>query len=90
MAEVPTDDYVAQRRARLGRFSATGQRFAYICFAASIVLFVIAFIAGFPTWTVTAILALMAIGSIIFVPAIIIGYGVKSADAEDRGEKFGY
>lgn len=83
-------DYVAARRARLGRLSSTGQRIAYLCFGASVILFVIAFIASFPTWTVTAILALMAIGSIIFVPAIIIGYGVKSADAEDRGEKFGY
>jgi len=24
------------------------------------------------------------------LPAIVFGYGVKAADAEDRGEKFGY
>jgi len=27
---------------------------------------------------------------LVLAPAIVFGYGVKAADAEDRGEEFGY
>ena len=53
-------------------------------------LFVVAFILDFPAWLVTVIVTLMAVGSVTLLPAIVFGYGVKAADAEDRGEKFGY
>ena len=53
-------------------------------------LFVVAFIADFPSWIVTVIIAAMVLGSVTLLPAIVFGYGVKAADAEDRGEKFGY
>ena len=58
--------------------------------ATSVVLFVVAFFMQFPAWLVTVIIAAMAIGSLVLAPAIVIGYGVKAADADDRGEKFGY
>jgi hypothetical protein len=54
------------------------------------VLFVIAFVAQFPSWLVNVIIALMVVGSVALPPAIVFGYGIKAADAEDRGEKFGY
>jgi hypothetical protein len=53
-------------------------------------LFVVAFIADFPSWIVPVIIAAMVLGSVTLLPAIVFGYGVKAADAEDRGEKFGY
>lgn len=78
------------RRERIRMLCEMGSRIGYSCFGAAVVLFVVAFIADFPSWLVTLIIASMVVGSITLLPAIVIGYGVKAADAEDRGEKFGY
>lgn len=83
-------DPVLERRERLRRLADLGQRVGYMCFGLAVVLFVVAFFMQFPAWLVTVILALMLVGSIVLAPAIVIGYGVKAADADDRGEKFGY
>ncbi|MBS1837505.1 MAG: hypothetical protein JST64_07390 [Actinobacteria bacterium] len=87
--ERPTDPVLA-RRAAILKWSDLAQRVAYVCFGASIVVFVIAFVAQFPTWTVTTVVALLAVGSILFIPAVVLGYAAKAADKEDRGEKWGY
>lgn len=84
------DDPVLVRRERIRRFCDIGSRIGYSCFGAAVVLFVVAFIVQFPAWLVAVIVALMVAGSITLLPAIVLGYGVKAADAEDRGEKFGY
>lgn len=87
----PTDaDPVLARRARIRRLAETGQRIGYSCFGLAVVLFVVAFVVQFPAWMVTVIIALMVLGSLTLAPAIVFAYGVKAADAEDRGEKFGY
>ncbi len=69
----PTDP-VLVRRAAVLRWCDLGQRTGYLCFGASVVLFVIGFVLQFPAWLVT----------------VIVGYAAKAADKEDRGEKFGY
>jgi hypothetical protein len=84
------NDPVLARRERIRRLCDLGQRVGYSCFALAVVLFVVAFIAQFPSWLVTVIIAAMVVGSLVLAPAIVLGYGVKAADAEDRGEKFGY
>ncbi len=84
------NDPVLARRERIRRLCDLGQRIGYSCFAVAVVLFVVAFIAQFPSWLVTVIIAAMVVGSLVLAPAIVFGYGVKAADAEDRGEKFGY
>lgn len=84
------NDPVLARRERIRRLCDLGQRVGYSCFALAVVLFVVAFITQFPSWLVTVIIAAMVVGSLVLAPAIVFGYGVKAADAEDRGEKFGY
>lgn len=83
-------DPVLARRERIRKLTELGQRIGYSCFALAVVLFVIAFIAQFPSWMVTVIIAAMVVGSLVLAPSIVFAYGVKAADAEDRGEKFGY
>lgn len=83
-------DPVLARRDRIRTWCERGQRFGYSCFALAVVAFVVAFVAQFPSWLVTVIIAAMVVGSITLLPSIVLGYGVKAADAEDRGEKFGY
>lgn len=86
----PENDPVLARRERLRRLCDLGKRLGYSCFAAAMVLFFVALALDFPAWLVTVIIACMVVGSIALPPAIVLGYGIKAADAEDRGEKFGY
>lgn len=87
--ERPVDPVLA-RRAAILRWSDLAQRVAYLCFGVSIVVFVVAFVAQFPVWMVTAVVVLLAVGSVLFIPAVVLGYAAKAADKEDRGEKWGY
>jgi hypothetical protein len=87
---VAVTDPVLARRERIRTLTELGQRIGYSCFALAVVLFVIAFITQFPSWLVTVIIAAMVVGSLVLAPSIVFAYGVKAADAEDRGEKFGY
>lgn len=89
-AVLDPDDPVIIRRARIKKFCDVGSRIGYTCFGLAIVLFFVALIVGFPAVLVSLVLASMAVGSVVLLPAIVLGYGVKAADAEDRGEKFGY
>lgn len=86
----PPSDPVLERRERIRRLAETGQRVGYSCFGLAVVLFVVAFVVQFPAWMVSIIIGLMVLGSLTLAPAIVFAYGVKAADAEDRGEKFGY
>jgi hypothetical protein len=49
----------------------------------AVVLFVVGFAFGFPGYLVTATIAALAIGSVVLLPAIIVGYAVKAAERED-------
>ena len=83
-------DPVLARRERIRRLADLGKRVGYTSVAAAVVLFVVAFIADFPAWLVSVIVACLVVACIALPPAIVLGYGIKAADAEDRGEKFGY
>jgi len=84
------DDPVVRRRESIRRWAELGQRTGYLCFGLGTVLFVVAFLLQFPGWLVATIIVVLVAGSTVLLPAIIFGYGVKAADAEDRGEPFGY
>ena len=86
----PEDAPVLRHRARVVRLSSLGRRVGYLCFAGSMAVFFVGLALQFPVWTVTTIVALMLVGSVVLVPAIILGYGAKAADKEDRGEPWSY
>jgi len=86
----PGDDPVLLRRAQVLEWCDRGQKAGYACFGLAMVVFFVGFVVQFRPWIVTTIVALLALGSIVFIPAVIFGYAAKAADKEDRGEKFGY
>lgn len=88
--EEPEDDPVLRHRANLLRWTAIGKRIGYLCFGLAMVLFFVALMLQLPGWAVGSVLGLMLVGSIVLLPSIILSYGAKAADSEDRGEKFGY
>jgi len=77
-------DPVRERRARIARWVALGQRLGYGLFLAAMVLFVVGFATGFDGWVGSTIIGCLVVGSLVLAPAIVFGYAVKAAEREDR------
>ncbi len=84
MSDRPPVDPVRQRRARIARLVAVGQRVGYALFGIAIVAFVVGFVSGFDGAVGTIVVASIVIGSIVLAPAIVFGYAVKAAERDDR------
>jgi len=84
VTEPPRGDPVRLRRARAARFAALGKRLGYSLFLVAIVAFVAGAIAGFSSPYVAVVVVCLAVGSLLLAPAIVIGYGVRAAEREDR------
>ena len=78
------NDPVLDRRARIARWVALGQRTGYGLFLGAIVLFAVGFAAGFDGWVGSTIVGCLVAGSLVLAPAIVFGYAVKAAEREDR------
>ncbi len=73
------------RRARIARAVRLGQRAGYGLFLVAIVAFVVGALTGLPRALVTVVIASLVVGSLILAPSIVIGYGVRAAEREERG-----
>jgi hypothetical protein len=81
---VTSDDPVVQRRARIARWVGLAKRVGYGLLLLAMILFVLAAATGFPSGVTTAtIVALIAACVVLPVP-IVLGYGVRAAEREDR------
>lgn len=58
-------------------------RVGYAFYGAAILLFVLAFIAGWGSGFATAITVCLVLGSVLLAPAIVLGYAIKAAERED-------
>jgi hypothetical protein len=81
--DVPTDPVLVRRR-QIARWADLGQRAGYGLFGLAIVLFLVALATDLPGAIVTSIIITMVLGSLVLAPAIVVGYGVRAADREDR------
>ena len=63
-----------------------GKRIGYLLFLVAVVAFVAAALSDFPPVLVTVVVASLAVGSALLLPAIVVGYGVKAAAREDYGD----
>ena len=79
-----SDDPVAQRRAKIARVAAIGTRVGYLALAVAIVAFFVGLATDFPQWTVTAIVAGLVVACVVMPLPIVLGYGVRAAEREDR------
>ena len=84
MARAETDDDVLAHRARLARFVKLAKRIGYGLFGFAVVAFVLGAVGGFSSLIVDLIVAAMLIGSILLAPAIVLGYGIRAAEREER------
>jgi heme/copper-type cytochrome/quinol oxidase subunit 3 len=79
-----SEDPVRARRARYDRASRLGQRAGYLCYLVAVVAFFVGFATSYTTALVVVIVGGLAVGSILLLPSIIVGYAVKAAEREDR------
>ena len=78
------DDPVRVRRARIARLVAFGQRIGYTLWLVAIVVFFVGAATSFRPVMVTVVIGCLAAGSALLAPSIVISYGVRAADREDR------
>jgi hypothetical protein len=83
MPPSPTDP-IRARRTQIARWTQMANRAGYLCFALSIVCFVLAFAFGFNSTMSALIITGLIVGSILLAPAIVLGYAVKAAERDDR------
>lgn len=80
----PEPDPVLVRRARIGRAVAAAKRVGYGLWLVAIVVFAIGAATRFRPAMVTVVVGCLAVGSALLAPSIVISYGVRAADREDR------
>lgn len=77
-------DPVRARRARIARIVSRARQAGYLALLVSMVSFVVALATDFPAfWVNLSVGALVAACLILPVP-IVLGYGVRAAEREDR------
>ena len=81
----PSGDPVRARRAQMARAAGLGKRIGYGFLAFAVVVFFVALAASFPKALVTLVVVDLAAASVLLLPAIVIGYGVRAAEREDPG-----
>jgi sugar phosphate permease len=77
-------DPVRQKRWRIAKMAKRVKRVAMLSFVAAIGVFFVAAPGGFSTTSVTVVVTLMVIGSVLLLPATIVGYAANAAEREDR------
>jgi hypothetical protein len=78
-------DPIAARRASIARRAALAKRVGYGALGVAFVAFVAALANDFPSWLVTVTVASLIAAIVILPVPIIIGYGVRAAEREERG-----
>ncbi len=76
-------DPVRARREQVARWTQRANRLGYLCFAVSIVVFVVALATGFGSTLAGVIVAGLVVGSALLAPALVVGYAVKAAERDD-------
>ena len=82
-------DPVRARRARIARVVRYGQRTGYATLIVAVVSFVIAAATDFPAVAVDLSIAALVAAIVILPVPIVLGYGVRAAEREERHRRYG-
>jgi hypothetical protein len=80
-------DPVAERRARIARQVKLAKRIGYGALLVAIVAFVLAGVSGFSGPAVTVAVVGLVVSFCVLPVPIVLGYGVRAAEREERGER---
>jgi hypothetical protein len=79
------DDPVVQRRAHIARLVGTAKRVGYVALLLAVVAFVLSVVTGFAGWAVGLTIAGLVVAIVVLPLPIILGYGIRAAEREERG-----
>jgi len=79
------EDPVVARRRRIGHWVTLGKRVGYTALLVAIVMFFVGLVAGFPPWTVDVIVLALVVSIVVLPAPIVLGYGIRAAEREERG-----
>ena len=79
-----SDDPVIDRRRRIGRRAATARRVGWALWAVAVAAFLVGVVTGPSGVTVAVVIGGLVAGSLLLLPAIVIGFGVSAADRDDH------
>lgn len=79
------EDPVIARRRRIGHWVRLGKRVGYSALLVAIVVFFAGLVAGFPAWTVDVIIVALVVAIVVLPAPIVLGYGIRAAEREERG-----
>lgn len=68
----------------MGRLARTGKRIGYSLWLVAIVTFTLGMVTTFKPVMTTIVIGCLAVGSALLAPSIVVAYGVRAADREDR------
>jgi hypothetical protein len=85
----PDHDPVVERRARIARGVAVAKRIGYLLLLVAVIAFVVAAVAGFPSWSVVVTIVALVGACVVLPVPIILGYGLRAAEREDREHHLG-
>ena len=77
-------DPIRERRARIARYVSLAQRVGYTALLVAIVCFVVGAILEFPSGLVTATIVALVIAIVVLPVPIVMSYGIRAAEREDR------
>lgn len=77
-------DPILQRRARIAHLVQVAQRIGYAALLIAIMAFAIGLAADFPSWLVTVTIAGLVAAIVILPIPIVLGYGVRAAERDER------
>ena len=81
-------DPVLAKRARIARVVRYGRRAGYAALVVSVVSFVVAAATDFPAVAVDISIAALVAAIVILPVPIVLGYGVRAAEREDRRRRY--
>lgn len=79
-------DPVVARRARIARGVKLAKRVGYVLLAAAVVLFAVAVATDFSSGVVTATVVALVGACVVLPVPIVMGYGLRAAEREDRAQ----
>jgi hypothetical protein len=80
----PRLDAVRARRRQVAKYTLIANRVGYLFYALAIATFVIGFAVSFNQAVLIIVIGSLAVGSVLLAPAIVLGYGLKAAERDDR------
>jgi hypothetical protein len=70
--------------------AAGGQRVGYALIVIAVVAFFAGALTGFPTASIVIVVGALVVTTLVLLPAIILGYAVRAAEKEERGEHWSH